>query len=360
MKSLIETRQFNGIQGDPGSLVFFPRSGDSVLFDLGNTDHLSHKDLLRVTHVFVTHTHMDHFIGFDRLLRVNVPHARTIKMYGPPGFIENVRGRLSSYLWNLLTPGQLRFDVHELDRDGNVRAATLVNNDFQPTPIAIDPPAITKADAPLPARPASWLATLGDGTRVEGVVLDHGTPSIAFVLQAPCRYHVNEEQLVAQKLIPGPWVRDLQIAMSDQDHERTINTGDRQWRAAELGALLLTSSAPRLLAYITDIGFTRDNIERLRPVMRGAESLLCEATFRDADRGEARAKMHLTTRQTALIAATTQARSARIFHVSNLYTGAIPEVLAEFHGFTREYQAMTPADLDAALENEFRLVSAIG
>jgi ribonuclease BN (tRNA processing enzyme) len=80
--------------------------------------------------------------------------------------------------------------------------------------------------------------------------------------------------------------------------------------------------------------------------------LLCESTFRDVDRIEAWNKKHLTTRQAALIAAMIGAKSSRIFHVSNLYTGHIPEVLAEFHGFVKDFQSLTSTDLETAVENE--------
>ena len=56
-----------------------------MLFDLGRIDRQPAATLLKITHVFVSHTHMDHFIGFDHLLRVFLARDSHIDMYGPQG-----------------------------------------------------------------------------------------------------------------------------------------------------------------------------------------------------------------------------------------------------------------------------------
>ena len=46
---------------------------------------------------------MDHFIGFDApLLRVALGRGKTLRLYGPPGLIANVEGKLHGYTWNLV------------------------------------------------------------------------------------------------------------------------------------------------------------------------------------------------------------------------------------------------------------------
>jgi len=110
---IFETKIPNGPLGDPVVYCLSQKTGEALLLDLGDLSNLSNKEILKVRHVAVSHTHLDHFIGFDRLLRVNVPHFKPFELCGPPGLIKNVQGKMNAYCWNLLEPGQIRIRVRK-------------------------------------------------------------------------------------------------------------------------------------------------------------------------------------------------------------------------------------------------------
>ena len=60
----------NDVFGDPGVYVEVRWSKRALLFDLGHNDSLGPRKLLHANDIFISHTHMDHFIGFDAVLRV--------------------------------------------------------------------------------------------------------------------------------------------------------------------------------------------------------------------------------------------------------------------------------------------------
>lgn len=102
MRPIVHCQLINGPFGDPVlyAEIMFERRG--LLFDIGDIASLASRKLLRVSHVFVSHAHMDHFVGFDHLLRVLLGRDKTVAVYGPAGFIDQVEHKLHAYTWNVV------------------------------------------------------------------------------------------------------------------------------------------------------------------------------------------------------------------------------------------------------------------
>ena len=344
-----EYRLINGSLGDPSVYLFLPTLARAMLFDLGLLDAISNKELLKVSHVFISHTHIDHFIGFDRLLRVNIPHFRRISLYGPAGITQNVAGKLKGYTWNLLEPGQIVFDVAEIHDDGSLARARVSNDSaFEPIP--------TVARQPL--KDGMIIEEFDDQSYVTAMAFDHGTSSMAYRFHSPRRFQVKAELLTERGWQPGPWIRELQIAMGQEARDTAITPANGiSMSAGELADLLLIEHVPFSVGYLTDLGFTRSNISRCRSLMKGATLLLCEATFADEDLIRAVAKKHLTSRQAALLAATAGAQKLDIHHVSGIYGEDAEKVCREAADSFAAFRRMDPLELEGTILAELERIS---
>ncbi len=90
MKPSFQTKLLNSPFDDPGLYARILREGRALLFDLGFTTSLSTRDILKISDIFVSHAHVDHFIGFDHVLRLHLKKESPLRLYGPEGFIDRV------------------------------------------------------------------------------------------------------------------------------------------------------------------------------------------------------------------------------------------------------------------------------
>ncbi len=328
MRPLIHSRLVNPPFGDPGVYVEFLFERHALLFDLGDLGPLSDRALLRVSDVFVSHTHMDHFNGFDRLIRILLGRDKTLRLFGPPGFIDRVSHRLASYTWNLVQnfSTDLTLVVGELEPDGALTEAVMPCR----SAFRVERRESRDSDGGMLIDTPAY--------RVRGLVLDHGTPCLAFAVEQRCHVNVWKNRVEEMGFRVGPWLRDLKQAILRGDPDDTRlrirwRDGDEEREAVhELGELRarLTRTVPgQKLAYVTDVAWTPANREAIVELARGADLLFIEAPFLDADRELARRKHHLTAGQAGELARAAGVAKVEPFHFSPRYSDREAEIRAE-------------------------------
>ncbi len=337
MRPLIQARLINGPFDDPGLYVEEMFARRALLFDLGDIAALPPRKLLRVGHVFVSHTHMDHFAGFDRLLRVLLGRDKTLALYGPPGFIGKVEHKLAAYTWNLVPsyPGNLVLEVSEVgDADGLQVASFASRRSFQ------------REDLP-PRLPAGGFLLDQDGLRVRATLLDHDTPCLAFALEEAVHINIWRPRLQAMGLVTGAWLRDFKRAIRENAGDETpipvarLADGAVVAGTMPLGALRQVASvAPgQKIAYVVDARYHAANIDRVVALAAGADVLFIEAGFLAADAAHAARKNHLTALQAGDLARRAGVRRAVPFHFSTRYRGREQAIRAEVEQGFRGRQA---------------------
>lgn len=319
MRPNLHPRLVNGRFGDPGLFLEMLHRKGAILFDLGDLSALSTRDLLRVSHVFVTHTHMDHFVGFDALLRVQVGREKAIRMVGPAGFADRVSHKLLAYEWDLVEryAADLVFEVTELHEGGRTRAARFrFKRGFEREELE-------EGEA------ADGVVAQGEGFAVRAAVLEHHGPCLGFALSEPLHVNVWKNRVDARGLAPGQWLQGLkQAVLEGRGDDWPVDTPPG---TEPLGALrgLVSVSAGQKVAYVTDVADTPANRSAIAKLAEGADTLFLEARFAAADEAQARDRAHLTTRAAGEVARAAGVRRLEPFHFSPRYEGEEERMLTE-------------------------------
>lgn len=320
MAKYFDPQLVNGPFDDPGLYVNLVFERRALLFDLGDISALVPRKLLRIAHVFITHRHMDHFIGFDQLLRALLGREKTVQLWGPSGLIDAIESKLNAYTWNLIHgyDGNLTLLVSELGADGKLKSASFSGvNSFQRN----DRGSRICEDGLLFVEP---------GFQVRAAFLDHGIPVLAFALEERARINIWRSRVEALGLVIGPWLRGFKDAILRGESDDTpigvswADDGDTKPTHLPLGRLkaeIMKVTKGRKIAYVVDVAYSERNAQSIVALASDADMLFIEATFLDEEAARAAARNHLTARQAGWLARRANVKQLRTFHYSPRYRG---------------------------------------
>ena len=320
MNPLFHCTLLNAPFGDPALYIETLHARQALLFDLGEIGALGEAKILKLTHVFISHAHIDHFFGFDHLLRVMLGRDKHIRLYGPPGITAHIAGKLSGYTWNLVKDYPLRLTVGEIHPHCLYHTTFTCAEQFSSEEVG--------------SRSCDGVVEETPHFTVRAVALDHGIPSLAFSLAE--RFHINilSTQLHRRGYAVGPWLRELkELIWQGRPDDWRVSVpglaGENEVYEVTLGKLkheIVTITPGQKIAYVADCAYSRDNVDKIVGLAHGADSFFCEAAFLERDREKAKAKEHLTARQAGLIARCAGVKTLTVFHFSPRYQG-FPEDL---------------------------------
>lgn len=314
MKPLLLPRLVNPPFGDPALLVEVLWEKRALLFDLGDLSTVRPAKLLKISHVFVSHTHIDHFIGFDNLLRLLLNREKTLHLYGPPGFLAQVYGKLSAYTWNLTTNYPFTIIAAEI-YPGRIRYQSFACHD---------------RFAPGKEKEESFPGVIAEDPQMQVRIahLDHFIPCLAFALQERFHINVHKEILTRMGLPVGPWLKELKMAIWRGEREDfllpvPIDAEGNKVQNFPLGYLqeALTITPGQKIVYVSDCLYHEENIQKILDLADGADLFFCEAAFLEKDAQRAATRGHLTAWQAGSLARRAKAKKLIIFHFSPKYEG---------------------------------------
>lgn len=305
MKPTFHHMLVNGPFEDPCLYIRVTRERRAFLFDLGYINRLRPGDLQKITDVFVTHTHIDHFIGFDTLLRALLRRKTPLRVYGPENIIDCIEGKLKGYTWNLIKEYPLRIEVSGIREDSTRHSSFYAENCF----VRID-----SDESPF------------DGTvlrepyfEVKAVSLAHQIPCLGFSLKEDFHINIDKAALGRIGLPVGPWLSDFKKALRGNAPEETeFKISDRRFKLGDLRDIAKITEGQKV-TYIVDTSLNDENVKRVIELARDSDTLYCEAYFLDEDRERAVERHHLTARTAGRIAREAGVKNLIVMHFSPKY-----------------------------------------
>lgn len=327
MRTTFHPQLVNDPFGDPALYVDCLFQQRALLFDLGDISALPPKKLLRISHVFVSHAHMDHFMGFDWLLRICLGRDRAMQLFGPPGFLGQVEHKLAAYTWNLVHNYDTDFTLHVTEVDPGVQARRAT---FRCR-------AAFRRENEVELAPSDVLVD-EDFFRVRTTLLDHRTPCLAFALEEKTHANVWKNRLLEARLTPGPWLQQAKRAVLSGAPDDTViltawrENGQTREKPISLGELrrdIIRLVPGQKIAYVTDAVYHEENARKIVALAQDADLMFIESTFLDEHKERAREKRHLTARQAGELAHAARAKQVVPFHFSPIYRDKEPRIYDE-------------------------------
>lgn len=302
-------RLVNGSTGDPVLYLDYPGSNNALLFDGGDNGPLTLAELGDLEAVFVTHHHIDHFVGLDRILRANMDKDKTLHLFGPVHTIRRVIDRVRSYEHQFFPFQKLALAVHELG-EGTRRTAVLECAKRFAEPEVTEQP---------------WSGRVcysNDDLEVEAVAVDHTAPCLAYAMAERSGFHPDPDKLAAGLLRSGGWVGEaLRLLRADAPGGTRLEIQGGSFTLDALAKQYFVESPGARIAYVTDTQWTDDLRPKLVKLARGAWRLYCDSYYARKEAKNAATHRHMMAHQSGELAKLARVEQLVLIHFAPRYAG---------------------------------------
>ena len=282
---------YSGLFDDPIMVIRVKPLASNILVDCGKIHHLTKRILKAVDTVFITHAHMDHFMGFDTFIRSVLVSSKTINIFGPPYIAIKLEHKLKGYDWNLVEDYYCSFRVFEISVDRIDTYLLEGSNGFS----------VTRQNQ-HPRR--DKIIYENSHFFAEADLCNHTIPVLIFKFTEKSGFAVDEGKIAKLGLVKGPWLEELKAHFHNPQKKapHTIRvlvkkgTGIKEVEfnnPQHLYASIRKDFIPASIGYISDIGFTAENIETVLSLMKDVTLLVSECTYLKSEINKARSTLHL-------------------------------------------------------------------
>ena len=257
--SAIPTKKHN----HPAILASF--ANENILIDCGEGTQRQFKiaglNYMKLTRIFITHWHGDHFLGLPGLFQTLGMHgySKTLKLYGPKG-----TKRFIDLIQELITDYHIDIEVHEV-------SGKFINENL-------------------------FFAEAAD--------MHHGIPSNAYSITLKDKIKLDKKKLKKLKLPNSPLIGQLASGKDIKHNGKTIKAKN-----------LVYIDKGKKVTFVLDTSYNQNAIE----LAKNSDILIAESEFTSEETAKAQEYHHLTAPQTAEIAKKSKSKKLIITHISQRF-----------------------------------------
>ena len=243
---------------DISILVKVDNHSFNYICECGDASELTVKECMDTQAIFISHTHIDHFVNFDFILRHQLGIQRKVIICGPKGITTQVQARIRSYQWNLIAENAIIYEIREIISEDQIFISEL--------------------------KPPLWeIAKLGklkdkqvyrnEKFSVYFTILDHKTPCIAYLFKEEDAVNIN---LANSGFKGGPWIKALKEAYLSDNPNQILHVGDQSYQASDLFHLLSLKEGDSL-GVVMDHAANPENHQKIKQLFSACNKVYIES-----------------------------------------------------------------------------------
>jgi len=284
----------------------------NYLAECGDASDLTVKEVQNTNAIFISHTHIDHFVNFDSVIRHQLGIQRRVTICGTAGIAQQVQSRIQSYTWNLVEANAVVYEIRALLPNNTIQV-------FELAPPLWELKPLETMDGNVIFQEKSF--------KVSAVLLDHKIPTLAYKFEEEDTVKIDLSQ---SNFRGGKWVRALKAAFDNNDLEQDIELEGNIYKAKDLFHLLHIKKGDTL-GIIMDHAPHTANHQAIVQQFNGCRQVLIESFYKNEDKEFAQANFHSYAAMSGKIMRQAQVQEPIPVHFSRKYKQEdIDCLLAEF------------------------------
>ncbi|MGD1840360.1 MAG: peptidase [Thermonemataceae bacterium] len=305
-------------QEDISILIRVDNHAGYYLCECGEASALTVKECQRIRAIFISHTHIDHFINFDQILRHQIGIKKTVVIVGPPQIAQQVQAKVKAFTWNLIAPEAITYEIREIIDEQTFQVYTL-------TPPHWDLKQIVDIQ--------EGIIYNNDVFKVTYTLLDHKIPSVAYLFKAYNQVSINLKQAPFKG---GAWVGDLKKAYERNEPKQFIEIEGETYQADTLFHLL-EEKVGDSLGVIMDHAAHPANHQKIIQHFENCKTVFIECFYKEEDRAQAITNFHSYLSASASVMKAAKVTEAIPVHFSRRYAPSeVEQLVSDFMALFRQ------------------------